>query len=110
MRCNHASLIDGVRLSRARRVIFPHDDVDRLTAQLRTEPCDGLRFVVVESVFSMDGDCAPLADLAAVCRASNATLIVDEAHAVGVFGARGTGLIEAGRGRRSRLRLGQHRR
>jgi 8-amino-7-oxononanoate synthase len=52
-------------------------------------------FVVVESVFSMDGDAAPLAAQAALCRAFDATLIVDEAHAVGVFGARGSGLIEA---------------
>lgn len=92
---NHASLIDGARLSRAGRVIVPHNDVARLDELLAETPCAGLRFVVVESVFSMDGDLAPLRDIAAVCAAHQATLIVDEAHAVGVYGATGSGLIEA---------------
>ena len=92
---NHASLIDGARLSRAGRVVFPHNDAARLDALLRSTPCAGLRFVVVESVFSMDGDLAPLATIEAVCRTHGATLIVDEAHAVGLFGDRGTGVIEA---------------
>ncbi len=91
---NHASLIDGIRLSRAKAVIVPHGDVHALAAELRQRPCPGIRFVVVESVYSMDGDCAPLRELAATCRQHGAVLIVDEAHAVGVFGARGTGLIE----------------
>jgi 8-amino-7-oxononanoate synthase len=93
---NHASLIDGIRLSAARRVIFPHNDVAELSRLLREETKATVeRFVVVESLFSMDGDTAPLADYAAVCRAEGASLIVDEAHAVGVYGARGSGLIEA---------------
>lgn len=92
---NHASLIDGIRLSRAKAVVVPHGDVRELVAALERRPCAGIRFVVVESVYSMDGDCAPLAALAAVCRAHEAVLIIDEAHAVGVFGDRGTGLIEA---------------
>lgn len=91
---NHASLIDGVRLSRAKAVVVPHGDVHALATELRQRPCAGVRFVVVESVYSMDGDCAPLAELAAICRQHDAVLIVDEAHAVGVFGERGTGLIE----------------
>lgn len=92
---NHASLIDGVRLSRARRVVFPHNDVARLAQLLAESEQGGVRFVVVESLFSMDGDVAPLADLAAVCRSHSAVLIVDEAHAVGIYGGRGSGLIEA---------------
>ena len=92
---NHASLIDGMRLSRARRVVFPHNDVDQLERLLDDGPGDGQRFVVTESLFSMDGDVAPLADYAALCRAAGAALIVDEAHAVGVYGERGSGLIEA---------------
>lgn len=91
---NHASLIDGARLSRARRVVFPHGDVARLRDLLAETPCEGLRLVVVESVFSMDGDLAPLGDLADLCRRHDALLVVDEAHAVGVFGASGSGLIE----------------
>jgi 8-amino-7-oxononanoate synthase len=96
---NHASLIDGVRLSRARRVVFPHNDVEALRQLIRDEPCAGQRFVVVESLFSMDGDEAPLKEYAALCRETGAalgtSLIVDEAHAVGIYGARGSGLIEA---------------
>jgi len=92
---NHASLIDGIRLSAARRVVFPHGDVEALGRLLEQRPDGGQAFVVVESLYSMDGDIAPLAGYAALCRAAGAALIVDEAHAVGVFGARGSGLIEA---------------
>lgn len=91
---NHASLIDGVRLSAARRVVVPHADPDALAACLRETPCRGQRFVVTESLFSMDGDEAPLRAIAEVCRTYGATLIVDEAHAVGVRGTRGSGLVE----------------
>jgi 8-amino-7-oxononanoate synthase len=92
---NHASLIDGARLSRAHRVVFPHADAEGLNEAIKREPCAGIRFVVVESVFSMNGDVAPLAPLADVCRASEAVLIVDEAHAVGVMGPNGAGLVDA---------------
>jgi 8-amino-7-oxononanoate synthase len=91
---NHASLIDGVRLSRAERVVFPHNDVAALARLIESTPCTGLRFIVAESLFSMDGDEAPLAAYAGLCRETGAMLIVDEAHAVGVYGNRGTGLIE----------------
>lgn len=92
---NHASLIDGIRLSHARRVVFPHNDVDALARRLREEQSPAQRFVVVESLFSMDGGEAPLAEYAALSRTHGAALIVDEAHAVGIYGERGTGLIEA---------------
>jgi 8-amino-7-oxononanoate synthase len=92
---NHASLIDGVRLSRARKVVFPHSDVGALDQLMASVSCAGLRFVVVESLYSMDGDVGPLAEYDALCRRRGGLLIVDEAHAVGVFGARGSGLIEA---------------
>jgi 8-amino-7-oxononanoate synthase len=91
---NHASLIDGIRLSRASRVVFPHNDVGALACLIEATPCAGTRFVIVESLFSMDGDEAPLAAYAALSRATGAQLIVDEAHAVGVRGAAGTGLVE----------------
>lgn len=91
---NHASLIDGMRLSRARRVVFPHSDVESLAQAFDREPCSGIRFVVVESLFSMEGDIAPLQAIASLCRANGAVLIVDEAHAVGVYGERGSGIIE----------------
>ena len=92
---NHASLIDAVRLSRATRVVFPHNDVAALTRLLADTPCQGTRFIVVESLFSMDGDRAPLAAYVELCHSTGAVLIVDEAHAVGVCGETGSGLIEA---------------
>ena len=90
---NHASLIDGARLSRARRVVFPHNDIAALAKLLREDAGEGQKFAVVESLFSMDGDAAPLAEYVALCRSAGAALIVDEAHAVGVYGARGQGLV-----------------
>jgi 8-amino-7-oxononanoate synthase len=97
---NHASIIDGLRLSGANKTIFSHLNLEVLEDKLRkhdrangavgTNP--GQKFVVVESVFSMDGDRAPLADLLALAARYGAELIVDEAHATGVFGAQGRGL------------------
>jgi 8-amino-7-oxononanoate synthase len=92
---NHASLIDGMRLSRAERAIFPHADVGALRQLMQSTAVGGHRFLVTESVFSMDGDFAPLAEYAQFCRESGAAVIVDEAHAVGIHGALGSGMVEA---------------
>jgi 8-amino-7-oxononanoate synthase len=94
---NHASLIDGCRLSRARVVVFPHGDVPALEALMEKErgPVSHVQFLVTESLFSMDGDFAPLAAYDSLCRRTGAALVVDEAHAVGVYGAGGSGLVEA---------------
>ena len=92
---NHASLIDGIRLSRARHIIFYHNDVDALGQLIKKDAGQGQKFVVVESLFSMDGDLAPLAAYAALCKETGAALIVDEAHAVGIYGEHGSGLIES---------------
>lgn len=91
---NHASLIDGCRLSRARTAVYPHGDVEALARALASTPARR-RLVVTDTVFSMDGDVAPLADIVEACRAHGAALLVDEAHATGVLGERGTGLCEA---------------
>lgn len=95
---NHASLIDGIRLSRARKVVFPHLDLNFLEDRLadsRREHCE--KFIVVESLFSMEGDRASLAEIAALAEKYGAALIVDEAHATGVLGPQGRGLVaEAG--------------
>ena len=95
---NHASLIDGIRLAKCKRVIFPHLDLNALEAELRwTLSGSGARFIVVESIFSMDGDRVPLRDLAALAARYDAELIVDEAHATGVCGPGGRGCVaEAG--------------
>jgi 8-amino-7-oxononanoate synthase len=95
---NHASLIDGMRLAKCRRVIFPHQDLNVLEDELRRNASAvGARLIVVESIFSMEGDRAPLADLAALAERHGAELIVDEAHAIGVRGPRGSGCVaEAG--------------
>ncbi len=91
---NHASLIDGIRLSRAKKVIYTHLDAGNLAKLLHETKCEGQKFLVTESLFSMDGDIAPLENYADLCRDTNTNLIVDEAHAVGVYGAKGSGLIE----------------
>jgi 8-amino-7-oxononanoate synthase len=95
---NHASLIDGIRLAKCRRVIFPHLDLNFLENELRRNaPSAGARAIVVESIFSMEGDRAPLSDLASLAERYGAELIVDEAHAIGVRGPRGSGCVaEAG--------------
>ena len=91
---NHASIVDGIRLSRATRVKFGHCDLDDLSRKLRAARDGVQKFLVTESLFSMDGDFAPLADYAQLCRETGTVLIVDEAHAVGVYGHRGSGCIE----------------
>jgi len=89
----HASIRDGMRLSFARAFSFAHNDCAELEKKLKLV-ADGTCFVVTESVFSMDGDLAPLREIAALCRRYNAHLIVDEAHATGIIGLRGEGLVQ----------------
>jgi len=90
---NHASLIDGMRLSGARKVIYPHLDLQFLEDALRQEAGAPWRKVIVtETVFSMDGDIAPLSAIAALAEKYGAALIVDEAHATAVHGPSGRGI------------------
>ena len=89
----HASLIDGVRLTHANRYTFRHNDLQHLEEKLKL--CKGIVYVIVESVYSMDGDIAPLLEISTICQLYNANLIVDEAHATGIFGERGQGLVHA---------------
>lgn len=92
---NHASIVDGCRLSRATVHVYPHADVDALARQLATTPRGGRRLIVTDSVFSMDGDRTPLPALVAAAEAYHSWLMVDEAHAAGVLGPSGAGLAEA---------------
>lgn len=87
----HASLIDGARLSHANRYIFKHNDLKSLEDKLKNSK--GNIYVITESIFSMDGDAAPLLEISSLCKQYQAQLIVDEAHATGVFGQFGKGLI-----------------
>lgn len=87
----HASLIDGSRLSLANRFKFGHNNINELEQKLKQ--ATGNIYVVVESIYSMDGDAAPLKDMSELCQKYGANLIVDEAHATGIFGPSGEGLV-----------------
>ncbi len=90
---NHASLIDGARLSRANVQVYPHGDLDKLATLLAASTADN-KMVVTDSVFSMDGDLAALPQLLALCEQHGAWLVVDDAHGFGVLGEHGRGVLE----------------
>src|SRR5207249_2240995 len=90
---SHASIRDGIRLSLALSFSFRHNDLEDLEKKLKM--ASGNIFVVTESVFSMDGDKAPLQQLINLCQQYHANVIVDEAHATGVIGNKGEGLVQA---------------
>jgi len=96
---NHASMIDGIRLSKAERILYRHNDVqdlrDKLSQTRARLGTDATLLIATESVFSMDGDLAPLKELSALAEEFQAWLYLDEAHATGVFGQRGAGRAEA---------------
>lgn len=92
-RLNHASLVDGCRLSGARLRVYRHDDLTGLRRALNRELARR-KFIVTDAVFSMDGDLAPLVELCDIAESENAVMIVDEAHGTGVFGTEGKGVCE----------------
>jgi 8-amino-7-oxononanoate synthase len=92
---NHASIVDGCRLSKARVVVTPHLELEPIEAALRQRAAQAPALVVVESLFSMDGDSPDLPALRALCDRYEAWLLVDEAHALGVVGPEGAGLSKA---------------
>lgn len=104
---NHASVIDGCRLSRAQVVVYPHRDLARLEDELKKAPGKGRKLIVTESLFSMDGDEAPLAEIVELAERYDAMVMVDEAHATGVFGPNGAGIAaKLGLGKRVPVQMG----
>jgi len=91
---NHASIIDGCRLSRATIKVFPHKDADAARRIIKSLPAGGRRLLITDGVFSMDGDLGPLPALCEVAEETGCIMMVDDAHASGVFGANGRGTID----------------
>ncbi len=91
---NHASIIDGARLSRATIKVFPHKDADAARQILKDLPATGRKLLITDGVFSMDGDLGPIPDLCAVAEEYGAIMMVDDAHASGVFGKHGSGTVD----------------
>ena len=89
----HASLIDGARLGHSQKVRFKHNDVADLEEKISSK--DGQKVVIVESIYSMDGDICPLQEVTDLCDTYDALLVVDEAHAIGVYGDHGEGLVQS---------------
>ena len=91
---NHSSIISGIRYARVDKEIFRHNDVAHLEELLAAQPLDRAKIIIFESVYSMDGDTGPIAEIAALARKYNALTYLDEVHAVGMYGAQGGGIAQ----------------
>lgn len=104
---NHASIIDGCRLARAKSAVYSHCDLNQLETELKRATSARRRLIVTESIFSMDGDEAPLVGIVELAEKYDALVMVDEAHATGIFGARGAGVVQKlGLGERVLVQMG----
>ncbi len=90
---DHASIIDGVRLSKAGKIVFKHNDMDDLKRKLREVPIEKGKLIIVDGLFSMEGDIANIPDIVELAKKYNARVLVDEAHSIGVFGPSGEGVV-----------------
>ena len=91
---NHASIISGIRYARCEKVIFRHNDCDHLEILLREQPLDRPKIIIFESIYSMDGDTSPVAEIADLAQKYNALTYLDEVHAVGLYGEQGGGVAQ----------------
>ena len=109
--CNHASIIDGLRLSRAEKIVFAHNDLNEVETLMRQRTpvrrAHQAWFIVTESLFGMEADASPLREMAELAERYQAHVIVDEAHATGCFGPAGSGLVDA-LGLRNRILASVH--
>jgi 8-amino-7-oxononanoate synthase len=104
---NHASIIDGSRLARAKIFVYAHNDLDQLETALSHAASFRRKLIVTESIFSMDGDEAPLTAIVELAEKYGAMVMVDEAHATGIFGAGGAGVVQKlGLGNRVLVQMG----
>ncbi|MDI1472271.1 MAG: pyridoxal phosphate-dependent aminotransferase family protein [Thermodesulfovibrio sp.] len=83
---NHASIIDGIRLSKAQKIIYRHNDIDDLLKKIKEAPSKGKKIIITDTVFSMDGDIAPLKEIYEICKSYEVLLYIDDAHGTGVLG------------------------
>jgi 8-amino-7-oxononanoate synthase len=104
---NHASIIDGCRLSRAKSIVYAHSDLDQLESALKLQVQARRKLIVTETIFSMDGDEAPLGGIVELAEKYGAMVMVDEAHATGIFGSTGAGIVaKLGLGERVAVQMG----
>ncbi|MFT2112382.1 5-aminolevulinate synthase [Marinomonas sp. 2405UD68-3] len=89
---NHASIVNGIRSTKADRTIFKHNDTAQLEKLLAKEPIDRPKIIVFESIYSMDGDIAPISEISNLAKKYNAITYIDEVHAIGMYGPRGAGI------------------